>query len=204
MIKISLTIKQLIKSGIHIGHQKNRWNTKMSSYIIGKINNINIINIEYTIIILRIITNLIKETVSNKGKLLIILNKIKYIKNIINKIYNKHIKYNTNNKIINGYLTNNKYINNHKYIPDIIIFFNINKNIETIKEANKLKIPIIALIDTNNNPINITYPIPGNNDSIQSIQLITNIINNAVLLGITNNNIFFKYKYDIYKYINNI
>lgn len=52
-----------------------------------------------------------------------------------------------------------------------------------IKEANRLSIPVVALVDTNCDPTLVTYPIPGNDDAIRSIRLITNKIANAVLEG---------------------
>jgi len=52
-----------------------------------------------------------------------------------------------------------------------------------VKEANRLSIPIVALVDTNCDPTLITYPIPGNDDAIRSIRLITNKIANAILEG---------------------
>ncbi|MCM8765791.1 MAG: 30S ribosomal protein S2 [Candidatus Omnitrophica bacterium] len=52
-----------------------------------------------------------------------------------------------------------------------------------VKEANRLSIPIVALVDTNCDPTLITYPIPGNDDALRSIKLITTKVANAVLEG---------------------
>lgn len=202
MIKISLTLKQLLKSGIHLGHQKNRWNPKMSMYLIGIIKDIHIINIEYTIVMLRIVINIIKDLIINKGKLIVFINNINDVNNIISVISNKHIKY-QQNKENNGIFTNKKFVKQKEFnfIPDILFIFNTNNFIYTIREANKLKIPIIALVDSNCNPVDITYAIPGNNDSLQSIQLFSNLINKTVLDALIQENIIFKYKYNEYKII---
>jgi small subunit ribosomal protein S2 len=171
----------------------------MSKYIIGTINDIHIINIEYTIITLRNIINFLENLIINKGKLMIFINNVNNINNILSTLSYKYIQYNSKEK--NGMFTNKKYVscNENKYIPDVLFIFNVNKYIYTIKEANKLKIPIIALVDSNCNPSNITYPIPGNNDSIQSIQLIGNLINKVILHSLIKDKLYFKYKYNIYK-----
>jgi small subunit ribosomal protein S2 len=202
MIKISLTLKQLLKTGIHLGHQKNRWNPKMSMYLIGIIKDIHIINIEYTIVMLRMVINMIKDLVINKGKLIVFINNINNVNHIISTISNKYIKY-QQNKENNGIFTNKKFVKQKEFnfIPDVLFIFNTNSFIYTIREANKLKIPIIALVDSNCNPIDITYPIPGSNDSLQSIQLFSNLINKTVLDALIQENIAFKYKYNEYKII---
>ncbi|MEO0101079.1 MAG: 30S ribosomal protein S2, partial [candidate division WOR-3 bacterium] len=52
-----------------------------------------------------------------------------------------------------------------------------------VREARRVKIPIVALIDTNADPTTVDYPIPGNDDAMRSIKLITSVIANAVLEG---------------------
>ncbi len=53
-----------------------------------------------------------------------------------------------------------------------------------VAEANRLKIPVIALVDTNSDPSKITYPIPGNDDSIKSIRIIVEVVMDAIQAGI--------------------
>lgn len=202
MIPIKLTVKQLIKSGIYIGHQKNRWNTYTSNYILILIKNTYIINLEYTIIALRIVIHFIKETVANKGKLLIIPDKFVDSNNIIDTLYHKFIRYITNNQIISGYLSNSRFVNKEKYIPNIVILFSTRDNTQIIKEIYRFKIPIIALVHTNENPKFITYPIPGNNELIKSIQFFNNIINNTLLFSFYKYNLSFKDKYYILDNLN--
>ena len=68
-----------------------------------------------------------------------------------------------------------------KKLPDII--FVIDTNIESlaILEAKKLNIPIIGILDSNSNPENIDYPIPGNDDARRSINLYCNLIKKTIL-----------------------
>jgi len=56
-----------------------------------------------------------------------------------------------------------------KKLPDLLIVIDIKKNKNAILEANKLKIPVVAIVDTNDVIKNIDFPIPGNDDSFKSI-----------------------------------
>ena len=70
-------------------------------------------------------------------------------------------------------------------LPDLIFVIDTVREQIAIKEANKLNIPIAAIIDTNCDPEGITYPIPGNDDSTKSIKLYCNLVSQAVLDGIS-------------------
>lgn len=70
-------------------------------------------------------------------------------------------------------------------IPDIVFVIDTNKESIAIKEAIKLNIPVIAIVDTNSDPTNITYPIPGNDDAARAITLYCDLIARAVLDGIS-------------------
>jgi len=67
--------------------------------------------------------------------------------------------------------------------PDALFVVDTKKEIIAIKEARKLGIPIVAILDTNCNPSEADYPIPANDDAIRSIKLITSIVANAVADG---------------------
>lgn len=68
-------------------------------------------------------------------------------------------------------------------LPELIFVVDQDKEDIAIKEANKLGIPVICLADTNANPDGINYIIPGNDDAIRSIKLITSKLADAVLEG---------------------
>ena len=70
-------------------------------------------------------------------------------------------------------------------LPDLIFVIDTVREQIAIKEAQKLNIPIAAIIDTNSNPEGITYPIPGNDDSSKSIKLYCELISQAALDGIS-------------------
>ncbi|WFW29787.1 MAG: 30S ribosomal protein S2 [Wolbachia endosymbiont of Menacanthus eurysternus] len=69
-------------------------------------------------------------------------------------------------------------------VPDILFIIDTNKEHIAVKEARKLEIPIVAVLDTNSNPDGITYPIPGNDDSRKSIELYCKLAADFILAGI--------------------
>ena len=68
--------------------------------------------------------------------------------------------------------------------PDILFIIDTNKEAIAVAEANKLNIPVVAVIDSNSNPAGITYPIPGNDDATRAIAMYCDLISDAVLDGI--------------------
>ena len=68
-------------------------------------------------------------------------------------------------------------------VPDILFIIDTNKENIAIQEANKLGIPIVAILDSNSSPEGITYPIPGNDDAIRSIEYYCRMVSSAVLSG---------------------
>ncbi len=64
--------------------------------------------------------------------------------------------------------------------PDVLFIIDTNKEILAVKEANKIGIPIIAVIDSNSNPEGIDYPIPGNDDAIRSIEYYCGAISETI------------------------
>jgi small subunit ribosomal protein S2 len=68
-------------------------------------------------------------------------------------------------------------------LPGAIYIVDIKKEAIAVKEASRLGVPIIAIVDTNCDPDSINYPIPANDDALKSIQLITKVIADAVIEG---------------------
>ncbi len=71
--------------------------------------------------------------------------------------------------------------------PDLVFLIDINKESTALLEASKLNIPVMAIIDTNCNTDNVTFPIPGNDDSTKSIKLICRLISDAAISGFKEN-----------------
>ena len=65
-------------------------------------------------------------------------------------------------------------------VPEAVFVVDVNKDSIAVTEANKLKIPVIAILDSNSCPDGIDYPIPGNDDSRKSIELICSLISNKI------------------------
>ena len=68
-------------------------------------------------------------------------------------------------------------------LPDLVFLVDTEMEINAVNEAKKLGIPIVAIVDTNSDPSGIDVPIPGNDDALRSIQLITSYISNSIILG---------------------
>ena len=68
-----------------------------------------------------------------------------------------------------------------KKIPDMIFIIDTNIESLAVKEAIKLKIPIVAILDTNSDPTDIQFPIPGNDDARRSINLYCDLIKNTIV-----------------------
>ena len=71
-------------------------------------------------------------------------------------------------------------------IPDAMIIFDTNKEKNALEEAKVLNIPIVAIIDSNSNPDDINYPIPGNDDATRAITTFCELISNTVKSGMSN------------------
>ncbi|MBO6043145.1 MAG: 30S ribosomal protein S2 [Acetobacter sp.] len=70
-------------------------------------------------------------------------------------------------------------------LPDILFVIDTNKEKLAIAEANKLKIPVVAVLDSNSDPRGVSYPVPGNDDAIRAIELYCHLVSSAVLDGIS-------------------
>ncbi|WP_138380134.1 30S ribosomal protein S2 [Luteithermobacter gelatinilyticus] len=69
-------------------------------------------------------------------------------------------------------------------LPNILFVIDTNKEELAIQEAKKLGIPVVAVVDTNSNPDNVDFPIPGNDDATRAIQMYCDLVADAVLDGI--------------------
>ena len=218
----SLTIKQLLEAGVHLGHKTFRWNPKMQRYIFGKKNSIHIIDLVQTLELLNNALIKIHECISSGGKILFVSTK-KQASETISNLAKDTSQYYVNHRWLGGMLTNWKTISNSikkyknlnenlkgenkgftkkeilklgiqrdklerslggiaemKKLPDIIFIIDTNVEILAIKEASKLNIPIVAIVDTNSDPTGINYPIPGNDDARRSINLYCDLIKQTV------------------------
>jgi len=219
----SVTIKNLLEAGVHLGHKTFRWNPKMSKFIFGSKNSIHIIDLVQTLELINSALIEIHKCIASGGKILFVSTKKQASETIANLAKDTSQFY-VNHRWLGGMLTNWKTISNSikRYkklsidlkkestgftkkeilkmgiqrdklerslggIADMVkvpnMIFIIDTNIEdlAVKEALKLNIPIVAVVDTNSNPEGINYPIPGNDDARRAINLYCELIKQTIL-----------------------
>jgi small subunit ribosomal protein S2 len=69
-------------------------------------------------------------------------------------------------------------------LPDIIFIIDTNKEDIAVKEAQKLGIPVVAVLDSNSDPSGIAYPVPGNDDALRAIEFYCDVVSQSVLDGL--------------------
>ena len=219
----SVTIKQLLQAGVHLGHTTFRWNPKMQKYIFGSKNSIHIIDLVKTLEMTNVAMLEIHKCISSGGKILFVSTK-KQAAETISSLAKDTSQYFVNHRWLGGMLTNWKTISNSiklykklneslskentgftkkeilklgtkrdklerslggiadmKKIPDMIFIIDTNIESLAVKEAIKLNIPIIAIVDTNSDPSGIDFPIPGNDDARRAINLYCELVKNTIL-----------------------
>ena len=193
---------ELLEAGVHFGHQTQHWNPKMKQYIYGARNGIYILDLRKTTELLDTAYDAVREYAA-KGRNVLFVGTKKQAAEVVAEEAKRAGAYYINRRWLGGMLTNfetirgrvNKLrqlsklsktlggIKEMRGLPDIIFIIDQAKEDIAIAEANKLGIPVICLADTNANPDGINYIIPGNDDAIRSIQLITSKLADAVLEG---------------------
>lgn len=221
-----ITMKELLESGVHFGHQTKRWNPKMKQYIFGARNGIYIIDLQKTVRMFRRVYDFVVDIVAS-GELILFVGTKKQARDAIYEEANRSEMFYVHNRWLGGMLTNfqtiKKSIERLNYLNTIVNDGSINLfpkkeglklqkervklddnlgGIRTmnnlpgaifvvdpkneaiaVREGRRLGIPIIAIVDTNCNPDEIDYIIPGNDDAIRAIRLITSRIADACIEG---------------------
>ncbi len=155
-----ISMKQLLEAGVHFGHQTRRWNPKMAPYIYTERNGTNFRTIESRIARLKAI-----ETMSEDGTFDVLPKKeVIALKKEWEKL----------EKNLGG-------IKDMKRIPDAIFVVDPKKERICIKEAQALGITLIGIADTNCDPDELDYVIPGNDDAIRAVKLIVSKMADAVI-----------------------
>jgi small subunit ribosomal protein S2 len=211
MASVPFTMRQLLEAGVHFGHQKHRWNPKMESYIYGVRNGIHIMDLSQTVPLLHNALNAITDTVAKGGRVLFVgtkrsaqeqiavaarqsaqyyVNSIKTLRQLDEVVQSNGVGI-TKRELVNKTRERDKLekalggIKDMGGVPDILFVIDTNKEQIAIKEANRLGIPVVAIIDTNSDPAGITYPIPGNDDAARAVALYCDLIGKAIIEGIS-------------------
>ena len=221
-----ITMSDMLKAGLHFGHQTRRWNPKMKQFILTQRNGIHIINLFKSLDMIDKAYDFIKTTVAHNGTVLFVGTKKQAQESIRDEALRCGMHY-VNARWLGGMLTNfrtirkridrmaqlqnmkdngtfellpkkevaklelemeklDKYlggVKNMKTLPKAMFIVDPHKERIAVAEARKLNIPIVAIVDTNCNPDEIDYVIPGNDDAIRAVKLIAGAMADAVLEG---------------------
>ncbi|UUI67500.1 30S ribosomal protein S2 [Aeromicrobium duanguangcaii] len=223
-----VTMRQLLESGVHFGHQTRRWNPKMKRFIMTERNGIYIIDLQQSLSYIDSAYEFVKSTVARGGTILFVGTKRQAQEPVEEQAKRVGMPY-VNQRWLGGMLTNyqtmsqrlqrmkeleevdfddvagsnrtkkellqmrREYIKLNRTlggirdmgrVPNAVWIVDTKKEHLAVDEAKKLNIPIVAILDTNCDPDDVDYPIPGNDDAIRSVGLLTRVIADAVADGL--------------------
>ncbi len=222
-----VTIRQLLDSGVHFGHQTRRWNPKVKRFILTERSGIHIIDLQQSLGHIDRAYDFVKETVAHGGTVLFVGTKKQAQESIAEQATRVGQPY-VNQRWLGGLLTNFQTVSkrlarmkeleevdfddttkgytkkelliqrreliklqkslggirNLTKTPSAIWIVDAKREHLAVNEATKLGIPIIGILDTNADPDELQYPIPGNDDAIRSVGLLTRIIADAAAEGL--------------------
>lgn len=221
-----ISMRQLLDSGVHFGHQTRRWNPKMAPYIHSEQGGNYIIDLQQTLEAIDTSYRFIRDTVAKGGTVLFVGTK-KQAQDAVESSANRCKMPYVNYRWLGGMLTNFNTIHSrvkkmHEYekkiatgessqmikkealkltreleklrknltgvqsmskTPSAIFVIDTKKEAIAVEEANKLGIPVVAVVDTNCDPDVIDYVIPGNDDAIRASRLLAGVMAEAVIEG---------------------
>ncbi|MDX8408798.1 MAG: 30S ribosomal protein S2 [Mariprofundales bacterium] len=220
------TMKQLLESGVHFGHQTRRWNPKMAPYIYGKRNGIHIIDLQKTLRMANESYQFMRELSAAGGQVLFVGTK-RQAATAIREESLRAGQYYIDHRWLGGLLTNfttvqqsvrkMKDLQRQKdegvfelltkkegiqlqrqldklerslggikdmvNLPDCLFVVDVHREELAVKEAHRLHIPVVAVVDTNSDPSLVDYMIPGNDDAIRAVRLFCSKVADALLEG---------------------
>jgi small subunit ribosomal protein S2 len=222
-----VSMKQLLDSGVHFGHQTRRWNPKMKRFIFTERNGIYIIDLQQTLGYIDSAYEFVKQTVAHGGSIMFVGTKRQAQEVIAEQAQRVGMPF-VNQRWLGGMLTNFQTVHKRlqrlkeledmeqtgvmaglskkeqlgltrekaklerslggirdmQKVPSAIWVVDTKKEHIAVGEARKLGIPVVAILDTNCDPDEVDYKIPGNDDAIRSAALLTRVIADAVADGL--------------------
>ena len=183
-----ISMKQLLEAGVHFGHQTRRWNPKMAPYIYTERNGIYIIDLQKSVGMVDDAYKAVSDIAAEGGTILFVGTK-KQAQDAIKTEAERCGMYYVNERWLGGMLTNFKTIQSRiKRLKEIETMsedgtFDVLPKKERIcvQEAHTLGIPLIGICDTNCDPEELDYVIPGNDDAIRAVKLIVSKMADAVI-----------------------
>ncbi|KAG9046954.1 37S ribosomal protein, mitochondrial [Tulasnella sp. UAMH 9824] len=187
----SLTLSALMAAGAHLGHSSSLLRPAFLPYAYGTRAGITIIDLDQTLPLLRRAANVTRAVARNNGSILFVGTQeplrpavIKAAQRMGRNAYQLSTRWKP------GTLTNalqvfgEDVMNETNHIPDLVILLNPLDNMVLIKECCAKHVPTIALIDSNVDPRIVTYPIPANDDSVRTAELIVGMLSLAGKQGL--------------------
>jgi small subunit ribosomal protein S2 len=222
-----VSMKQLLDSGVHFGHQTRRWNPKMKRFIFTERNGIYIIDLQQTLGYIDSAYEFVKQTVAHGGSIMFVGTKRQAQEVIAEQAQRVGMPF-VNQRWLGGMLTNFQTVHKRlqrlkeledleqtgalvslskkeqlvlsrekaklerslggirdmQKVPSAVWIVDTKKEHIAVGEARKLGIPVVAILDTNCDPDEVDYKIPGNDDAIRSAALLTRVIADAVADGL--------------------
>jgi len=223
-----VSMKQLLESGVHFGHQTRRWNPKMKRFIFTERNGIYIIDLQQSLSYIDRAYEFVKETVAHGGSILFVGTKKQAQETVAEQATRVGMPY-VNQRWLGGMLTNFQTVHarlqrlkeleqidfadvagsgmtkkellvlqrekeklertlggirDMARVPSAVWVVDTKKEHIAVGEARKLGIPVVAILDTNCDPDEVDYKIPGNDDAIRSVTLLTRVVADAVAEGL--------------------
>jgi len=223
----AVTIRQLLDSGVHFGHQTRRWNPKVKRFMLTERSGIHIIDLQQSLAYIDRAYEFLKDTVAAGGTVLFVGTK-KQAQEAISEQATRVGQPYVNERWLGGLLTNfqtvSKRLSRMKELeeldfedttqgftkkellmkkreltklqkslggirtlqkaPNAIWVIDPLREHLAIDEAKKLRIPIVGILDSNADPDDFQFPIPGNDDAIRSVALLTRIMADAIAEGL--------------------
>ncbi|MBS0274486.1 MAG: 30S ribosomal protein S2 [Proteobacteria bacterium] len=222
------SMRQLLESGAHFGHRKQRWNPKMQQYIYGSRNDIHIIDLTQTVPLLHQALVALRDTAAAGGRILFVGTK-RQASEPVAAAAKRCAQYYVNHRWLGGTLTNWQTISGSIKrmrsieetlssaqssglkkkellgllrerdkldlslggikemggLPNMLFVIDTNKEQIAVAEAQKLGIPVVAVLDSNSNPDGIAYPIPGNDDAARALAMYCDLAARAIIDGLS-------------------
>lgn len=176
-------LKLMLDCGMHYGHLTRRVHPLMHPFIIGRHSGIHIINLEKTLPMLRQACAAVRELASRSGKIIWVGTK-PIAQRIVYECAMACEQYYVNVRWLGGTISNREHLlGTRSILPDMLIILDYPGAKNAIKEAQQAAIPVIAICDTDCDPRPITYPIPANDDSQASVELVGRCLAHAAWEG---------------------
>jgi small subunit ribosomal protein S2 len=183
---MQLTLSTLMASGAHLGHSQALMNSNFLPYAYGERAGITIIDLERTLTLFRRAANFTRALAARNGTIVFIGTRPD-LRNVVRKAAERvgSQGYYVGERWIPGTLTNMLLIHgvnavkNQRVVPDLVIVLNPLSNMNAIRECAIEHVPTIGIVDSNVDPRIVMYPIPANDESTQTAELVAGVLSIA-------------------------